>query len=99
MSYRIEYAPSGCIRQERQHGWLRKAALTAAFLVISLFLTKNFWPEGAAVLDRLCSYDDWRVTRQALETMAGQLRSGLPVGEAVTAFCREVVSQGLTYAG
>lgn len=96
LSYRVEYGkPSQ--KYERKKSAIRIGVLTVCFAAVFGFLTLKFWPEGAQVLDRLFSTEEWAVARQALETMALQLRAGLPVGEAVTTFCREIVSEGLAY--
>lgn len=97
MGYRVEYGkPSRRYEKEGGAG-IRVALMTLCFAGIFGFLTVKFWPDGAKVLDRLFSLEDWAVTRHALETMATELRAGLPVGDAVTAFCREIISEGLAY--
>ena len=71
-----------------------------AVLVGVLFLggAYRLWPEGAQVMDALRHYEGWTLAADALETMARELQNGTSLGDAVTAFCREVVSQGLSFA-
>ena len=51
------------------------------FLLIALLIVGIFWSSGA----------DWGVTVNALEEMAGQLKQGSGIENAVTVFCQEVL--------
>ena len=65
---------------------------TGVFLLLFAAMTAAFWPEGREVLMEILLPGDPEVTWNALETMATQLRSGEAIGDAVMAFCREIVA-------
>lgn len=96
MGYRIDY---GVRTKDSRRVYPGKTVLLS-LLFFGLFLAGvyRYWPEGTAVLHRLISADSWKLTANALETMAEQLRDGQPLTHAVTAFCREIVHYGLEYA-
>lgn len=98
MGYRVVY---GNDRQYSVSGGIRVGrAVVLSIVAGTMFLSAayRYWPDCARVMDRLLRYEGWSETREALEMMAVQLRSGTGLREAVTAFCRDIVSVGLTYA-
>ena len=95
MSYRIIYVPTESEHGTQRGAGIRLLLLSGSFLLIFGFLTVKFWPEGEEVLERLLEAMKKPVTSAALESLANKLSLGEPVGEAVSAFCREVVSQGI----
>lgn len=87
MPYRIDYGPMKKVRgveKRRSPG----AALGALCLLILLAL--SLWPRGAEALRALLIPGDPAVTVAALETLAGELRSGANVQKALEAFCAQV---------
>ena len=87
MAYKVKY---GISRHEKKSrgGAMKKflPVLLAMFLLL-----------GAALATRQDISFDWllpgdpRVTAAALENLREDLASGEPLGEAVTAFCREII--------
>ena len=67
--------------------------MTACFLLLFLLGVRWTWPEGTALLRRTLIPEEPAVS--AFSRMVEQIQVGTPVGEAVTAFCREVVAHGL----
>lgn len=93
MGYRITYENDvirksvlriPCLRWRR---W--GIGLGAAALAVSLLI-----PGGRLWLRDLLLPGDEEITASALESMIADLRSGEPVGEAVEAFCKEIISGG-----
>lgn len=94
MSYRVVYVPTEYPENPQCGAGIRLLMLSGSFLLILLALTAAFWSEGKEVLEALAEARGSLISRQALEAMASHLRQGMPVGEAVTAFCRDVISEG-----
>lgn len=96
MGYRIDYG----VHMKKSPRVYPVNTVLLSLLLFGLLLAGVYrhWPEGTAVLQRLFSQDQWKLTGDALETMAEQLRDGQPLTQAVTAFCREIVHYGLEYA-
>lgn len=92
MGYTIRYDGSDPPRNQPGPLGLRLSGLTAAFFLTFLLLTHIFWPSGREKLRQLLLPGDPDVTAQAFSVMMDDLRSGEPMGEAVTVFCREILS-------
>lgn len=91
MAYRIEYGqPSGKKYPPAGHSW-RLTGMICGALVLFLLVTHFLWPEGKAVLEELFLPGDREYTAQVFSAMVEQLREGEPAGQAVTAFCRELL--------
>lgn len=88
MGYRIVYGEEPPVQRPRS----RLRLLTAAFGLAFLVLVGSFWPGGRALLRQVLLPG---AGEAALQQMAEQIRAGEPVGEAVTAFCRDVVAHAL----
>ena len=90
MGYRIEYgSPKRHSDKNVRSG--RVIWLTGAFLLIFTCLTMQFWPQGRELLEETLLPGDPTVTKQAFSELTQQLRQGEAVGDAVAAFCREVI--------
>ncbi len=91
MGYRIVY---GTEREMQGRNKMRVRSV-AFYAMVSLVLfgvfTLKFWPEGREVLQEVFLPGDPAVTRQALHNMAEDLKAGEAIGDAVVAFCREIV--------
>ncbi len=96
MSYRVEYetVSNKCTEEPKNHRLILLTILCAALFLV---LTWHFWPEGKTVLERLAAGTYWEETKVSLEAMALQLKQGVSPGEAVTAFCRELMEKGIPY--
>ncbi len=96
MSYRIEYGKIGqaqapVSRRERKVG-----TYAMVFFFVFLILTGVFWQEGRETLQKLL----WPGDMEEITTFAVQfgreIRGGMPIGDAVEGFCREVIAQGIS---
>lgn len=89
MAYRIEYGSGGAVRQEvrkrRVHWWWAALCIPAAAMLI---------PDVRRLVWHWLLPGDGAVTAQALGALVTDLRTGAPMGEAVTAFCREIIAHG-----
>lgn len=91
MAYRIDYGAESRREFLGSQSGLSFRVLTAALLVaFSLVVTKT-WPEGRERLQQALLPGEPSRTEQAFTAMAERISQGEPVGEAVTAFCREVL--------
>lgn len=92
VSYRIVYGPMPKGEyQAKKRNTLRIRFLTALFLLLFAFLVKYTWTEGTKTLQSLMIPGDGCVTQAAFEELTTNLMDGQPIGEAVTAFCRQVI--------
>lgn len=94
MGYRIEYGPAPRPGREEDRRGFRIRVMTAAFLLFGCVLVRSFWNEGAALLETVLLPGEPSVTEQAFSTLLSDLRTGMPVGESVTAFCKYIVDNG-----
>lgn len=92
MAYIIAYDGADPVPKSAARRRSRLAGLTVGFFLVFLLLTKLFHPEGTAVLRRLLLPGDEAVTGPAMTVLLEELRSGEPVGDAVKAFCGEILS-------
>ena len=95
MSYRITYVPTESDIGEKRGRGIRLLILSSSFLLVLGMITVKYWPEGREVLRRLMNSGMTFVRQENLDNLARQIRVGVPVGEAVTAFCRELIVAGL----
>ena len=93
MGYRVVYGADPFVREKT--GKSRLGLMTAGFALAFVILVRCFWPQGTAVLRQTLLPGE----PGALEQITEQIRSGEPVGEAVTAFCRSVVEEALGQGG
>lgn len=89
MPYRIDYQATKKVRgAEKRREPI--SALTALFFLLFLLLAGSLWPKGAAALRSLVIPGEAAVTVNALEDLAGELRAGEGIQEALDGFCRQV---------
>ena len=98
MAYRVVYGNQDPYSAAPGMRIGRTIFMTVAVTTLTCLLTLQFWPAGAQVLDKLTAFRGIRVMRQHLDILALGIRSGIGVRQAVTAFCRDVIQMGLTYA-
>lgn len=89
MSYSIGYG------EQRQELYAPKTnshftLFLFVFLMIFFLGVQLFWDEGAQTIRQLLLPMDSN-TVSAFETLTQQVIDGVPIGEAVTFFCREVI--------
>lgn len=91
MSYRIDYQPVKKVRgaEKRRSSVI---SLAAVLLILLAVLVNICWPEGRRILQTMFIPADADVTVSALETMAGDLKAGLPLAEAFRSFCLLVMT-------
>ena len=95
LSYQVTYVSTETDFGHKQGAGIRLVMLSVSFLLIFGLLTVKWWPEGREVLENLANSNPWALYRGSLDCLANQIRQGMPVGEAVTAFCRDLVALGL----
>lgn len=76
----------------------RTLLLTLGTGVLFLYAVSKLWPTGYVVLQRLASFPGLHQIHGYLDTLVMELQCGTSLGQAVTAFCRDVVQMGMTYA-
>ena len=88
MGYRIVYGPELPVRKSSRLGlW------TAVFLLVFVTAVRLVWPMGTEYLREVLKPGEETV--QAFAQMVKKVENGQGMGEAVTAFCRTVVANGL----
>lgn len=90
MSYRIDYSADTLSKSTRQPS-ARLRLLIVAFLLAFFLLFPALCPEGAAWLRETLLPWDPTVTEQAFQEMISTLKQGEPAGNALSAFCREIL--------
>jgi hypothetical protein len=86
MGYRIVYG-----KQEKKILPLRKIGAIAAVIAVMAIL---LWPAGRSAVAQMLLPGDAEITATALQNMAKELGEGQGIGEAVTAFCQEIIAGG-----
>ena len=89
MAYKIQYEKSETYRypQSKQKPRFPKRKIYLALLALAAVL----WVRMKGIPDVLIPGDP-QVTRMAVETMVENLQGGVSVGDAVTAFCKEIMN-------
>lgn len=89
MAYRVVYGEEKK-RQARLWGGRRGfRIMTALVLLLFVLGARVWWSEGAEVLKKVLLPGQ---TELALQTLVENVSGGASLGEAVTAFCREIVA-------
>lgn len=65
----------------------------AAGLLLVCLLVRLLWPASMDKLRQMLIPGDPEVTGRAASEMVSQLHEGVPVGDAVQAFCREILDE------
>lgn len=89
MGYRIEY---GQMKEEdtgRQSSIPAFPLMLACAFAVFLLSVGIFYPEGTRWAKE--TFGPGASFLEAADTMAANLREGISVGDAVTAFCREII--------
>lgn len=88
MGYRIEYPESSHRRRRPGRRWL-----PVWILLCTLVLMGLCWKDSRYFIQRLLFPGDAAAALAELERLAGNLRRGEPLGEALEAFCVGIVSR------
>lgn len=95
VAYRIDYGSGMQYRRAERGGVLRLQTMTAAWLLVFTLVVSRVWPEGT---QRLRQYllPGGQPVQTAFQAMTEQLRSGVPVEDALTAFCIQIIEDART---
>ena len=88
MGYRIVYGKDPVVRR----GSFRLRVMTAGWMLLFAVLVRRAWPAGREILAQVML--PRAETAAAFSEMVCAVEGGEAFGEAVTAFCRAVVSNG-----
>lgn len=87
MGYRVDYE-----RGKKNGGRSRKGWMCFGAFAFFWALVIRFWPEGRRVAAEFLFSGGAEHACQAAEEFAQDLSGGMPIGEAVQAFCRDILS-------
>lgn len=90
MAYRIEYGPPFQPPQKKR-STTRLRIMTAACLLLFVLLVRQAWPEGTEKLRQFLLPGEPTVTQEAFYSMIEGIQDGVPMGDALTAFCQQIV--------
>ena len=99
MSYRITYGPPAALACQQQDRPSRLRLLTAAWLIVFVLLVRTFFPAGCAQLRVLLLPDPQSITQATLSSFMSSLRNGEQFGDALYAFCEEIISHDPAVSG
>lgn len=85
MGYRIDYT---------QPKKSRLGAMTAGWFLVFLLLVGCFWPRGRMLLAEALFPGNRAVTTAALGDFVRDMGDGEPLGQALEAFCRQILETG-----
>lgn len=88
MGYVIEYPENSWKNRKRDRHWVPVCAVLCALALVGL-IRKDFRYD----LQRILFSGDAAVALAELERLAVNLQSGTPLGQALEAFCADVVSR------
>lgn len=92
MGYRIEYTSSGSQRKPLKHKPPYAAIATAVGVLSLVFLAIAIKHTGLTWVRDVLLPGDPAITAAALENMVDNMKSGISIGDAVTAFCQEILA-------
>ena len=93
MGYQIRYDAGKAVKTGLKERKRSAVGMVAAALVAVCLLVRLFWPAGMDKLRRMVFPADLEVTGRPAEQMVSQIHEGVPVGDAVQAFCREILNE------
>lgn len=91
MAYRIDYGPAIPKKKQKIFPKLRLQALTAVLLLLFVLGVKYAWPAGTAKLRQALLPNGSSATGQAVAALTERIGNGEAIGDAVTAFCQEIL--------
>ena len=94
MSYRIEYGSAVPVRFQEKKRKSHLRVLTALFMLLFALGVGQFWPEGQRMLRDFLLPGEPTVTEQAFSGMIEHLTGGVPLEEAMAAFCQQIIDHG-----
>lgn len=93
MGYQIRYDAGKAVKIALKERKASAIGVLAAGLVVACLLMRLIWPAGVDKLRQMVFPGDPEVTGRAAEQMVSQIHEGVPVGDAVQAFCREILDE------
>ena len=99
MPYRITYGPAIVPHGHNQDKPSRLRLLTAAWLMVFSLLVRTFFPAGCAQLRVLLLPDPQSITQATLSSFMSSMRNGEQFGDALYAFCEEIISHDPAVSG
>ena len=93
MGYQIRYDAGKAVKTGLKERKLSAIGIMAAGLLVACLLVRMFWPAGADKLRQMVFPGDPEVTGRAAAEMVSQIHDGVPVGDAVQTFCREILDE------
>lgn len=91
MSYTIQYGPSGKAEAEWNSSRTKRKRRTAAAILLAVVAIGVLLLGGADRVRDFLIPGDPEVTKAAFAQFTENIRQGEPVGDAITAFCREII--------
>lgn len=95
MGYRIVYGPMPKVRKTSPFNEMRLQALTAVFLLLFVLLVRQAWPEGTRMARQFLLPGEQTATEAAFADMIGEIQEGESWSDAFSAFCRQIVADGM----
>lgn len=93
MGYQIRYDAGKAVKTGLKERKASAIGVLAAGLAVVCLLMRLIWPAGVDKLRQMVFPGDPEVTGRAAEQMVSQIHEGVPVGDAVQAFCREILDE------
>ena len=97
MGYRIVYGKDVPVPQMVKGGGKRLRAMIAIGMLVFSFLVRAYWPEGCQKLCLMVMPEGASETQAAAEFLLRDLKAGVPVSDALTAFCRQILDYDDAY--
>lgn len=91
MGYRIDYTAEKKCDSGKNRAAVRMQVMIAVGLLAFSLLVKCFWPDGTAVIKKLVTAAGISDTQVAAESLVEDLKSGIPIPDALTEFCIAVI--------
>lgn len=95
LGYRIDYGQPFDKKYPMPARRSRLPWMVCGALLLFALLTNLYWPEGRTMLAEFLVPGDAAVTTAAFSDMVADVRAGEEVSDAVAAFCREILDDGL----
>ena len=92
MAYRIVYGEDPAKTGKERFRTGRFRLMTAVCFVLFLLSVKLLWDDGLDHIRQILLPGSGDTTLQALDQMVAQIQAGTKLGDAVTAFCREIIA-------
>ena len=92
MGYRITYGDPVPAPYPKQDKPSRLRLMTAAWFFAFIVMVRLFFPAGSAQLRAYLLPDPQNITQSAVDTFMYHIRNGEQLGDALFAFCHQIIS-------